>query len=160
MKLKYYIRGVGMGVVVTTIILTIAFNIRQQDTAGGMESQGQTNNLDNILGSVTEPSTEKQSESVSEPVTETVSESASIEETATQTEPVQEPVTIDVDLTGLVSSEQVSNLLAQVGIISDAADFNNYMAVHGYDVKIWPKAYTLTKGSDYETIARIICGLS
>ncbi|MGN0481243.1 MAG: hypothetical protein ACI4EV_06710, partial [Lachnospiraceae bacterium] len=116
MKLKYYIRGVGMGVVVTTIILTIAFNIRQQDTAGGMESQGQTNNLDNILGSVTEPSTEKQSESVSEPVTETVSESASIEETATQTEPVQEPVTIDVDLTGLVSSEQVSNLLAQVGI--------------------------------------------
>lgn len=144
MKLKYYIRGVGIGVVVTTIILTIAFNIRLQDSAVKTETQSQTSNLDNILGSVPEPSTEKQSESVSEPVEE----------------PVEEPATVEVDLTGLVSSEQVSRLLAQAGIIGDENDFNNYLAVHGYDVKIWPKAYTLTKGSDYETIAKIICGLS
>lgn len=176
MKLKYYLRGVGVGVVITTLILTIAFNIRQQDTPNNNQSQSQTSNLDNILNSTAASSEKKTTEESTEITTEASSEAASSEESteastqdASETESAQqethipaqaeEQVSIVVNLGGLSSSEQVCDLLVAMGLISDATDFNNYLMEKGYAESIYPKTYTIVKGSDYETIARVICGL-
>lgn len=170
MKLKYYLRGVGIGVVVTTLILTIAFNIRRQDTPD-TPTQSQTSNLDNILNSTaatesseqksTEKSTEVSTESSTEVSTENLSESTAeaSQESSTQA-PAQEMERVDivVNLSGLTSSEQVSELLAVMGLVGDKNEFNSYLVSNGYAEIIWPQTYTITKGSDYETIARIICG--
>lgn len=175
MKLKYYLRGVGIGVVITTLVLTIAFNIRQQEPHDNNQPQSQTSNLDNILNSTaaagsseektTDSSTEAKQEVSSQPSSEALTEPSSEASTAsaevTTAAPTQaaEQINIVVNLSGLTSSEQVCDLLVAMGLISDANDFNNYLMASGYSDRIYPQTYTITKGSNYETIAKIICGL-
>lgn len=174
MNLKYYIRGVGMGVVITTIILTIAFNIRQGQETDNITTENTGSFLESIRGSKEETKgTEddsssheesKESESSSqgesrssEPETESLKPTepetkAPVESTAAQ----QRDVT--VDLTSVGSSEQACRVIEEAGLVTNWAELNAYLINNGYESRIQSRVFTIKTGSDYEVIARIITG--
>lgn len=187
MNLKYYIRGVGMGVVVTTLILTIAFQIRQGDAQNTLPPENSSSYLDDIIGgknesksqedssndvskessSERESSSEKESSSENESSSE--KESSSKEESSSENEsrPAKEEETkneskpaqnVTVDLTAVASSEQACKVIAAAGLISDWKTFNNYLIDNGYESRVQSRVYTIKAGSDFDTIAKIITG--
>lgn len=84
MNLKYYIRGVGIGVVVTTLILTIAFQIRQGDVQNTLPPENSGNYLDDIVGGKGE--SKSQEDASSDVSKESSSENESNSETESNSE--------------------------------------------------------------------------
>ena len=91
MKLKYYLRGVGTGVIVTTLILMIVFQIHKEDGNGVLEdyqsetvAQAEDAKEDQIVETETEIRTEASTES--DVQTERETESAIEKATEIQTE--------------------------------------------------------------------------
>lgn len=66
--------------------------------------------------------------------------------------------TFTLEIAGGYGSEKVCALLEKGGLIESASDFDKYLCDHGYDHKIRTGKYTISAGSDYETIAKIITG--
>lgn len=185
MKLKYYLRGLGIGIVVTTLILMISYNIngRMSDSeiirrAKALGMVMATEESDDLFDN---PTSEKETtkapeatdeESVSDDTEATTPEESKPEETESETvenvttEPVTtEPVTTEPIITYTfyvekgTSSQAVSELLVEGGIIADAKDFNNYMLRSGYTGIIQRGTYTLDSSMSYEEIAKALIRL-
>jgi hypothetical protein len=179
MKLKYYMRGLGIGIILTTLILTIARpqekmsdkEIMRRATELGMVLENEDNqNLDKVLDNII-PSEKPTPQPSSAPMTEPTVE-PSVEPTATPSAtPTKEPTpTIqpsaevkedqnnndDAEITfvvkGGMSSRQVSILLAEYGIVDNADDFNQYIVKRGKTDVIRVGTYTLQKGATYKDI--------
>lgn len=56
------------------------------------------------------------------------------------------------------SSNRVSRVLAELGLVADAAAFDNYLCSNGYSKKIHTGSYAITVGTGEEEIAKIITG--
>ena len=174
MKTKYFLRGLGTGIVLATIVCLIAFNVdmskseleekstKEQSTMFDNESTDEFESDANDEGN----SKEATSEEITTPENVTVPE---IETTVSENEtniPEIETTTIKVDgaLGGLITvspgmtSEAVSSLLQANGIIGDANDFNNFLTNAGYATTIHVGTFEIPAGSDYESIARTIAG--
>jgi len=104
MKLKYYLKGFGIGVIFATLILSVSFYIKKE--SGKSLSKQEIESLATAYGMVyTEETTEEemQQESSDEPVTmretETTRETESIRETETtrETESIRETTTREIE---------------------------------------------------------------
>ena len=185
MKLKYYLRGIGIGVIMTTLILMIAFVVHKEQPLTDDEIRERAAELGMVMPdnlpvsdklSDTEPSTQpddKQEESDGnqmEPEGTQKSEEKSPEtdgagETKTDTsdkdkkEDQTEPKVIEqaeISIVGGEYSDDVCKKLKKAGIISDADDFNKYLAKGGYDNLIQPGNYVIPLDADYDTIVKLI----
>lgn len=170
MKLKFYLRGLGIGVLVTTLILTVANTVKDSQTTldhnSSTVSSALNLNKTETKAVSTEQSTEQntvQSTTVTEPATEMATEAAT--EIATESTIIQQNETvvdtsntITVVLSNISNSERAAQAIQSAGIIDDWTDFNNYLTKSGYAVKIHNGTYNLFKGQDYESIAKIITG--
>ena len=212
MKLKYYLRGLGIGILVTVLLTGIAGNKKQEMT--DEEIKARATELGMIEGTtlseptpvptleteeVTEtpipemtqaPSSEERGDGptlpeatedpTSEPAATSTPESTPTSEpTATSTpeptatptpeptvtptpKPTQAPgsgteiVTITVNRG--YSSEKVSALAQEAGLIQDARDFNLYLCENGYDKRIVTGVHQIPMNATYEEIARILTG--
>ena len=170
MKLKFYLRGLGVGILVTTFILTVA-NIFSDAPATAFE------NTSTVAVTKAEKKTEAaaQKTTAAETMAQTQAQRTATQATtaATQAE-TQAPTVADtvaetqaqnkngapitVVMDNISYSEQAAQLIQQAGIITDWKDFNSYLISSGYAVKIHNGTYTLYAGQDYETIAKIITG--
>ena len=205
MKFKYYLRGLGTGILFATIILFISYSYRMSDnqikkkaeelgmiypttTEEGSDNEANSSNSDDTTlstenkpsGDETEtsskeeltseqPSTEEPTSE--EPTTEELtSEEPSTEEPTTEKSTTEKPTTEDpttnavdenvkcvVKVTNRTSSWDVAKQLADVGIVKDADDFNDYLINNGYAYKIQNGTFTITKGMTYKEIAEYIC---
>ena len=202
MKLKYYMRGLGIGILITTIVLSFGGkkeNLSDKEIMArarelGMVMKEETD--DNQLEEVLEKSLDKEnteSDDVKEENDTVDIEGPSEDETVTDAlepsegenvvdasepsegEPVvdvsessEEETDIDVsepsenDITFTIargmSSRQVSELLAEKGLIDDAVDFDNYIKRQGKAGVIKIGVYTLPEKSDYQVILSAIAG--
>lgn len=184
MKRKYYLRGVGVGILFATIILFIAYSamgrkamsdeevMKRAEELGMVKAGSLLDSLnrsseDSTDNSVGDSSTD--SNSATEPATENPS---SVEPTTTEAEPTTQDTeadepssttspterTVKFTVVSGMSSWNVATILQDQGVIADAADFDNYLEANGYSDRISTGEYTVTVGSDYETIARLITG--
>lgn len=182
MKLKYYLRGLGIGIAITTLILMISYNIngrmsdseiiRRAKELGMIMATDESDDLfDKPMG---EDATTKGSDETDNDSKETTSHETTSEETeaitsesATSEHITTEPVTTETVTTEPVitytfyiekgtSSQAVSKLLVDGGIIEDAKDFNNYMVRSGYSEIIQRGTYTLNSSMSYEEIAKAL----
>ena len=181
MKLKYYLRGLGIGMIVTALILGISFSHRQ-----GQETQTLTD--DQIreraeqLGMVDsselteaspEPETEEAMTTTSEPETTVAPENTMEPETTVAPENTMEPEatpqpetiaaseaaqTVTVTVKKGASSGSVSSRLQEAGLVEDAKTFDNYLCNNGYSRSINPGTYEIVPGTSEEEIAKIITG--
>lgn len=132
MKIKYYLRGLGTGILFSTIILTIAFAVRNSDNK-------------------TVENDETTSESRVQVETET-----NEEEITTDSETNININEIIVSIKSGMSSEDVSELFASQGIVENQEEFDSYLKDNGYSKTIVVGDYSIVPGLTYKEIAEII----
>ena len=173
MKLKYYLRGLGVGIVVTAIILTIANHL------GNKMSDEDIIKRAGKLGMVmkeeqplfpeknTEPATaeETTTEVLPETKTEATTEVPTEPETEATTEAPTEPeteapqpqyVTATITITRGMYSEAVSQAMQNEGLIDNWVDFNNYLSANGYSERLQTGSYTMNSEMSYQEMAMVL----
>ncbi len=174
MKLKYYLRGLGLGIFVTTLILVIAYNvngrisddevIRRAKALGMVMATDESDELFNKPSDNAEttkadieettPDETTTADKETETTEETTTEAATTKEAETETtEPVR---TFTFYIEKGTSSQAVSEILLEGGIVTDAKDFNDYMLRSGYAGIIQRGTYTLDSSMTYEEIAKAL----
>lgn len=166
MKFKYYLRGAGVGILVTAIILSIAFSrikptlsadeIRKEALKLGMveessldDKKDESNvNVDEEEAAKEEEDSNKDSESDNEDVDEPSDEK--------ETEDADEGEIIVFEVKAGEFSDVVSKNLKKLGFIKSAKKYNKWLMKHGYDNLIQPGKYEIKMGASYKEIAEII----
>lgn len=179
MKLKYYLRGLGIGILVTAVIMGVTQGsrketlsdreIRERAAALGMVEPG--NSLADLEAAETPAATEIP-EAIETPVATETPEAA---ETPAATEapaatpevtarPTQKPAeeeegsSYTFEIQAGDSSYQVAYRLQQAGLVADARDFDNYLCSKGYDRKLKTGSYEIPETATEEEISEILCG--
>ncbi len=169
MKLKYYLRGLGIGILVTAAILTIVYH-----TKGSMSDSQimkRAAQLGMVMASTEDDTLFAQTTQVDTTIEETGT--ISVEETTTvvetteavteastekPTEAPTEPAAAEAVLTispGMYS-ESVSAELVRLGIITNQKEFNSYLVNNGYAECIQTGDFKIKADMSYDEIARII----
>lgn len=179
MKFKYYLRGVGLGILLTTILLTAAFHIHgnrisdeeiiekaqglgmimpgeslqsEADETETAESEEQTG-----LSEETEPADTGIADMEPEDVTQEQESTAlpAIPEADENTGDVSgDYITVTV-AEGAVCRD-IAEELMELGLVEDSEDFRLYMAQNSYDHLIRVGEYEIPREATYEEIARIL----
>ena len=181
MKLKYYLRGIGVGVLVTTIILLIAFTVHKEQPLSDDEIIERAEQLGMVMAEEL-PVSDKLSDSSQaaasgaqpEVQTESSEDASEAKPAASETddselsdtpieglqedeEPTKEVIEqVEITIVGGEYSDAVCKKLKKAGIIEDADDFNKYLAKSGYDNLIQPGNYTIPLDATYDEIIKII----
>ena len=184
MKLKYYLRGLGTGILFATIILFISYSYKMSDkqikekalelgmvypdTEETSSSEVSSDDLVADDTTLNEQSTEEQTtnqvsseEKSSEENTtkeettqETTKKEETTEETTTKNNTPQK--TYELTVTSRTTSIDVSNKLESVGIIDDADKFNDYLCDNGYSSRIQNGTFTVNSNMSYKELAEFI----
>lgn len=185
MRLKYYLRGLGIGILVTTVILMIAF-ARSDRSMSDAEVMERARELGMVMEDERTPADQKLQGTEADPV--------STEGTGAPDETGQSGVpddtgnpdgtdvpggtgapggtdTLDTqngaeggntvtqqELTVEVgdSSNMVAQKLAQLGLVDNAEAFNQYMMDNGYASGVLPGTILIPQGASYEEIAQML----
>lgn len=177
MKLKYYLRGLAVGILLTTIILGIAnrdnrplteaqirqralelgmveadsarlSSLQSEESRSGPESAG----FGDSEESFAEESTTEESSSG-----ESTTEESSVRESGEEESlPDAQPVVLQIK--SGASSYTVSRELAALGLVEDAAAFDSFLCDNGYSQTIRVGNYEIMPGTDEEDIAELIAG--
>lgn len=182
MKLKYYIRGIGIGIVAATIIFAVGYAVvsaNQKAMATGKEEQTTQESVLAYTQKETSKETEQETSKVqaettkaevsqtTEAVTEAastqgVTESTTVMETVQKTQaPTKEVEYLDNDTAQIeigrgYTATQVADMLYEAGIIDDRDGFIKYMVDTGSSVKMITGTHIVTKGDSFENIAEAI----
>ena len=173
MKLKYYLRGLGIGILVTAAILTIVYltkgsmsdsQIMKRAAQLGMVMASteddtlfaQTTQVDTTIEETGTISVEETTTVVE--TTEAVTEASTEKPTEAPTKAPTEPAAAEAVLTispGMYS-ESVSAELVRLGIITNQKEFNSYLVNNGYAECIQTGDFKIKADMSYDEIARII----
>ena len=169
MKLKYYLRGIGLGVIVTTIIFMVSIAIHRNDIQQNTslqevdsktvaEATSEKKEAEDTQTSDTEQETEAQIETESEVETENSTQTLTSEQeiVAPVTESAAEPEKVRFEIGGGEYSDVTCRRLQEAGLIDDAAAFNKFLIQKDYDNLILPGVYDIPKDSTYEEIAVLL----
>lgn len=173
MKLKYYLRGLGIGILVTAAILTIVYHTKGSMSDSQIKKRAEQLGMvmasteeDTLFAQTTQADTtieETGTISVEETTTvvettEAVTEAPTEKPTEAPTEVPTEPAAAEAVLTispGMYS-ESVSAELVRLGIITNQKEFNSYLVNNGYAERIQTGDFKIKADMSYDEIARII----
>ena len=179
MKIRYQMRGLGIGIVVTALLMGVALDdgVPLSDAEikilaaqlGMVESdslkltdvqQSSTSHTVQPTVNPTEvPTTVPTAETTSAPVAETTIE-PTVDPTEAPTEaPTGTPevaVICSIVVKSGYNSYTVSKQLAEVGLVEDASEYDSYLCKNGYAGRIQVGTFEIPMGSSPEEIAKII----
>lgn len=177
MKFKYFLRGLGVGIVFASIIFLTAYmsgsswKMSDKEIMDRAKELGMVQQEENVrdLITTTENITDTQisSDTESESKTSTSSEENKTN-TETETEASTETVTTEhetakTDNTSITitvdrgsSSFPVCQKLQEAGLIEDASEFDTYLVENGYANRIRVGEHVLKKGMSFHDIAEAI----
>lgn len=170
MKMKSYLKGLGTGIIITTLVFVIALKIKP-NTSG--ISQQQTTTAASILNSTKKAvestqAIEDESESDQEDATDNSSEDVTKENTTSENSTSKSEMvsdgasdstkTVSVEISDAPYAETACKVLENAGIVSDWSKFNQYLMDSGYEKLIRNGTYDLYPGEDFESIAKTITG--
>ena len=148
MKLRYYLSGLGSGIIIAVLIMLIADKV----TAVNNNVNG-SNVPQETTGSVIAYTTQsdKDNETIQAESTEH-SENKGNEDTTSE----EDKVIVNINPKNIKVAADISKILKNKGVIEDADAFTQYMATYGYSRIVQQGNFELIKGDSYENIARII----
>ncbi len=184
MKRKYYLRGIGVGILFATIVLFTTYSVSggkrmsDADVIKRAEELGMVKSSESPLEDLDKPADTDavQTEDTQEPADTTQTDTTQEPADTTQTDATQEPAdgsqTADTQestdapategkivtftIVSGMNSWNVATLLRDQGVIEDADDFDQYLEANGYSSSIVTGEYSITVGADYATIAQMI----
>ncbi len=168
MKVKYFLRGLGVGIIVTALVLCISYrntkpseSIVEQAKKLGMvfpekTSQptfsSQPTETPAVSGSAIK---EKEENEATSAPTEKATSKPTPEATKKPTEKVEKD-TITFTVRGGLLSSSVAREMKEQGVIDDNDAFDEYIEENGYGKEIRAGTYKIPKNASYEEIAKII----
>lgn len=154
MRFKYYLRGAGVGIVITTLIFTIALafyepNLSKADIERKARDIGMeyTAEKDTKEKTDNKDSAKKEKNQKSEGDNET-SEGVDIVDSANSI--------VDFTIAAGDSSTTVSKHLQEAGLVDDAASFDLYLADRDLDNLLMPGTYKIPQGSSFIEIGQLL----
>ena len=185
MKLRYYLRGIGLGIIVATFICICA-SMRNNKTMSDAEIKAKASELGMIENTTLVKANDSEEDikealeetvSTPEPVTDKIEEEPATEEEVIESsdelevvepEEIEEPVTPEPetvapsgDIVTIIidkgnGSDTVARKLADAGLVSNAAEYDKWLIENGYDRRISAGAHRIPKGASNSEIASII----
>lgn len=167
MKFRYFLRGLGTGIVFAAIIFVIAYNgkgnqlsddeiIKRAKSLGMVEADDQIG----MLIEEQNKSTEQTSQSASQKDDKKTEQPASLEDdkdvaeaTTEHKEESTEIEEFELVVNSGTSSYPVCQQLESFGLIDNAEEFDNYLIENGYANRISVGTHILRKGMTKEEIA-------
>ncbi len=165
MKLKYYLRGLGIGMAVTALILGISFSGRQgQETQTLTDDQikeraaelGMVDSSELTLAAL-QNSAQSQPQVTTEPEA-TAEPEATVEPEVTAEPELAHPSITSITINKGADSGSVSRQLYEADLVENAKAFDDYLCNNGYSRNINPGTYEIAPGTSEEEIAKIITG--
>lgn len=173
MKTKWFLRGLGVGIVLTALLLCVTYrstqknsNVIQQAKELGMvfpetETQSLEQKAEELASQV--PADLASGSAVRETSEEELSESEKkakkkledSDKDIKNASAYNKGKTTFVVRSGLLSSS-VSRELEEAGIIEDSKEFDAYLEKKGYGKMVRSGKYKIPEGADFEMIAKII----
>lgn len=180
MNFRYFMRGLGVGVLFSGIIFMVAYMtmpstklsdkdiiqkakelgmVEEEDTIGELLEEDSKSDIADDKKE--EAKDQKKDESVQEATTkevttqeETTQDGASEEQNKKEkTTEVKPETTVEVTVSPGESSYPICQKLQELGLIEDAQAYDDYLIEHGYASRISVGTHTLKKGMSHEEIA-------
>ena len=180
MKLKYYLRGAGIGMIAATLLLMIGYHVTSSQ-AGEKETESVTEREPSIAEALENRPEDTESEAaplpesekeVPETESETEERTVITEHTHSETPETEEAKIPETEMpeTEISASPQpkevsvypgegpsmIAERLAAEGIVESAEDFVEYLRSVGKTDYLEIGTFLLTPGDDFETIAKIL----
>ena len=191
MKKKYFVRGLGIGIIFGALIMLAAYltsgkgSLSDEEVMKRAQELGMVKKSEYVLDSevtseektteavtteapaTTEKATEAPTEApaTTEKATEAATTEAATTEKATTEKATTEAATTEqtdtktkatITVSGGMSSETISSLLEDAGLVDSASKFNSFLVQNGYDKKLETGSFDISGGMTYEEIAGIL----
>lgn len=187
MKKKYFVRGLGIGIIFGALIMLAAYltsgkgSLSDEEVMKRAQELGMVKKSEYVLDSeVTSEETTTEAVTTEAPVatekakeeatteapgtTERATEEATTEAATTEkatteaatTEQTDAKTKATITVSGGMSSETISSLLENAGLVDSASKFNSFLVQNGYDKKLETGSFDISGGMTYEEIARIL----
>ncbi len=176
MKLKYYLRGIGIGVLVATFIMTVSSMVHNNNLSDefiikeaqklGMIMPETEDDKDSLWGNNnTEHDTQADDQASSEllyndtQISETQNteeEQGTEEEPGTEDQQPLEEEKVVIQIRDGEGAGSVAGKLYSLGVIENEEDFHAYLKNSGYSRKIRCGTFEVVKGASYEEICDVI----
>ncbi len=163
MKRKYFLRGLGIGIIVTALLLCIAYrkqmteqNIINQAKSFGMVFP-ETSETPQAEPTV-EPTATAAPTSTAAPTPEKTA-APSPEVAATPSPEVTKKPSkknVRIKVSSGMDSSSVSKKIEKAGLVKSSKDFDRYLVKKGYADNISVGNYEIPSGASYQEIAKII----
>ena len=181
MKLKYFLRGLGIGIIFGAIIMLAAYltsgsykltdeeiisraknlgMVYESDIATSGDADNEKNTTEEVTteAPTTEaPTTENTTEVTTEKVTEATTRATTESAKTTEDKKNAEYQTAEITVVGGMGSQQVAQLLEDAGMIESASDFDSYLNRNGYSTRIEIGTFEINSNMTYEEMATILC---
>lgn len=186
MRLKYQLRGLGIGLFIAALIMGITgndkvdasignneeINTQQESTVQNVDEESEEITLQDSIIKTEEESTQEpviirdaqtSEENMQETYTQTSEAVSETVETVSQKESIEEmeseiTSSVVIQISNGDDSGTVSRKLKDAGLIDSASDFDAYLMQHGYDKKISAGTVKIEPGSTWIEIADKLAG--
>lgn len=176
MKRKYFLRGLGIGIIVTALLLCISYRKQMTDMAiiEKAKSLGMIfpEKSEEISGSAVDVAENAEPVQTPEPTTRPTESPSVTPQAAPTKEPevTNEPVTtqkpakssktkseqVTIKVVSGMDSSAVAKKLEKAGIIKSASKLDSYLVKNGYANRIVVGTHKFVKGTDFKEIAKIL----
>lgn len=168
MKIQYYLRGLGIGIIVTALVMGITKDRKEPLTEAEIRAMAlEIGMVDSNSLKLTDTQASGEPDSFSgtpEPGEPSGDEGPGEGEDGEEPEEPEEPSGdegqpdegITVEIEPGAGSRAICRMLEEVGLIEDADSFDRYLIDNGYSKRIRMGTYVIIPGTDPEEIARII----
>lgn len=163
MKLKYYLRGLGIGIIVTAVVMSAASG-NKTETMTDEQVKARAVELGMIEDTFLADAVKTMEETKEALSVKSNTEQTSEQETEQVTEQVTEPglktdaekELQEITVASGESSVSISRKLEQAGLVESATEYDRYLSQNGYDKKICTGVHLIAKGATKEEIAKEI----
>ena len=167
MKLKYYMCGLGSGIILAVLVMAIAGKIsalgkNASDNANINETTGsviayttQADNKETTQAETTQ-TTAADTQADTEEGTESVAGESTAAVTVTESETETGTGKVQVHIAAVTISSEIARMLEERGVIDSAQGFIQYMYDEGYSRIVQEGDFEFTKNDTYANVARIL----
>lgn len=155
MRFKYYLRGAGIGVILTTLIFTIAFAV-YKPTLSDDEIMQKAEALGMEMPADDSDSADKKDTKTAKDQKDDADASDSNTDDATTSEDGGQKNVIEFTIASGDTSATIAQHLQEVGLVDNAKSFDLYLSDQDLDNQLLPGNYQIPEGATFLEIGELL----
>ena len=155
MRFKYYLRGAGIGVILTTLIFTIAFAV-YKPTLSDDEIMKKAEALGMEMPADDSDSADKKDTKTAKDQKDDADASDSNTDDATTSEDGGQKNVIEFTIASGDTSATIAQHLQEVGLVDNAKSFDLYLSDQDLDNQLLPGTYQIPQGATFLEIGELL----